>query len=251
MPKGQLLTEAQVLEIYRLRSAGMNVVEIASRVGVSTRTVSRMAPPPNTEWGSGRTRILRAVAENGPLGMSELAGLVPDVDRHNIMHLLYSMNRLGLVSYNESRNGTMKSLSRIACTEVGFKEAGVPSKIWAAEVGHSNRAPSLHPGDGTDFRNQSPRAHGGPIAISHVPPVAAPQPPTAPEAPPPGPRVRYPLIAALSDRRGRIEEAARLLEAAGQDDLALTVLAKADEYTPLEREALAAYLALKEIGLTE
>jgi hypothetical protein len=49
----------------------------------------------------------------------------------------------------------------------------------------------------------------------------------------------YPLLRGLIERASKIETAAKLLEQAGQDDLALQVLSKVDEYTDLEREAIA------------
>ena len=51
--------------------------------------------------------------------------------------------------------------------------------------------------------------------------------------------VAYPLLRALAERSIKIETAAKLLEQAGQDDLALTALSKVDDYTDLEREAIA------------
>jgi hypothetical protein len=47
---------------------------------------------------------------------------------------------------------------------------------------------------------------------------------------------RYPLLARLLDRDAKIAEAARLLESAGLDDLAIAALQRQDEFTDLERE---------------
>jgi len=51
--------------------------------------------------------------------------------------------------------------------------------------------------------------------------------------------VKYPLIAKLLDRERDLNEAAKLLDRHGFDDLELAVLSKMDEYSPLEREVLA------------
>lgn len=51
--------------------------------------------------------------------------------------------------------------------------------------------------------------------------------------------LKYPLIAKLLDRERDLNEAAKLLDRHGLDDLELQVLAKMDEYTPLEREVVA------------
>ncbi len=47
---------------------------------------------------------------------------------------------------------------------------------------------------------------------------------------------RYPLLWSLVDKDRKIAEAAKLLEQAGLEDLALAALGKADDFTPLERE---------------
>jgi len=51
--------------------------------------------------------------------------------------------------------------------------------------------------------------------------------------------IKYPLIGKLLDREHDLSEAAKLLDRHGFDDLELAVLAKMDEYSPLEREILA------------
>lgn len=52
---------------------------------------------------------------------------------------------------------------------------------------------------------------------------------------------RYPLIAGLTVRDERLQSAAKLIDSAGQQyaDLALSVLQRLDDFTPLEREVLA------------
>lgn len=49
---------------------------------------------------------------------------------------------------------------------------------------------------------------------------------------------RYPLITKLTTRNEKLQAAAKLLESAGYDDIALTALAKLDDFTDLEREIL-------------
>lgn len=235
MPKGKTLTPAQVAEVRRRRDAGETVVAIAASVGVSTHTVTRYTAPraDAADPASARTRILRAVATDGPFAsIADFPNALRDVDGHRITHLLYDLAKAGLVKFRETKIGDRIRLVAITATDRGYEAAGLPARPVAAEVGHTNRAPSLHPGDGTDFRNQPAVAPGGPITRTHVAPAVAAVPP--PEAKP-----RYPVTRALFDRRRKIEEAARLLDSAGIGDLALTVLMAADTFTPLELEAMA------------
>jgi len=174
------------------------------------------------------------------------------VDGHNLMHLLYALNQAGQVTFRQNKMGAHTRLVAITATKAGYAAVDVPKVPMAAEFGHTKHAPSVHPGDGTDFRNQPSRAPGGPITITHVAPVIRPVRKIGPypkwvptvEAPTAAPPivmtpVAYPLLRALAERSIKIETAAKLLEQAGQDDLALTALSKVDDYTDLEREAIA------------
>lgn len=72
-------------------------------------------------------------------------------------------------------------------------------------------------------------------------PMPAPEPEPKPEVPDSSAMnitdyLKYPLIGKLMDRERDLNEAAKLLDRHGFEDLELAVLAKADEYTPLERE---------------
>ena len=64
-----------------------------------------------------------------------------------------------------------------------------------------------------------------------------------------GPREDYPLIRGLRDRRVHLEAASRELEAAGQDEIALAVMAKIEEYTPIEHETLALFASAIRAGV--
>lgn len=242
MPKGTRATPEQIEQMRALRAEGMSVVQIASRVGLSTKTVGEHT---SDLWkigisDSGRDRILRAVAENGPIeDMPTLARLVPDIDIHSAMHLLYSLGKAGLVRFRENKNGSQTRLVAIEATKTGYVSAGVPPKPIASVVGRPT-AISYHPGDGTDFHNQPKVAPGGPIERLRVVPEPTGDTGTAVE-PAPAPEARpatFAAVRALRDRRKDIEAAARLLDGAGQEDLALAALSKIDDYTPLEREAL-------------
>lgn len=249
MPKGTRASKEQIEQMRALRAEGMSVVQIASRVGLSTKTVGEHT---SDLWkvgvsDSGRDRILRAVAEHGPLAdMDEVSRLVPDIDIHSAMHLLYSLGKSGLVRFRENKNGSQTRLVAIEATKTGFVSVGLPAKPVASEVGRRT-ALSYHPGDGTDFHNQPSVAPGGPItrttgvaAIVRIAPEpngatgTAVEPAPAPVAVPPA----FAAIRALRDRRQDLATAARLLESAGQEDLALQTLSKIDEYTALEQEAL-------------
>jgi hypothetical protein len=263
MAKGTAATAQQVEEIQRLRAEGVAIMDIASKVGVSRDSVMKYSSPA-VETDSGRIRLLRAVAENGPTDVDELVELVPDLDKHNVTHLLYSLSKNGYVSFREVKsNGTGSHLERIYATGRGLKYIGMPLKAQAQRVGdlHSQ---SIRPGDGSDFRNQPSVTTGGPVTRSYTTPEPRVErkPATEPEAWPstisnraesvivPEP-VRYaaqivvlptyPTICALFERKTQLEQAATLLEQAGQVELALAALGKADEFTTLEKEAMSLY----------
>lgn len=219
------------------------------------------APDPDTlVTESSRVRILSAIASEGPFGtLDDLMRSIPDVDGHNMMHLLYALSKDGLVRFREQKMGAHQRLVDIEATKRGYFRAGVPARPVVAEVGRAKAAPSQHPGDGTDFRNHHSRAEGGPIERRFVIedalapgevvlPTRAPEPAPEPEAAPrgtesvPGDRpARWPITRALFARfqhNADITEAARLLEQAGQDDLALAALATIEPFTDIEREAM-------------
>ena len=252
MPKGMLATAEQISEIQRLRADGILITQIASKVGVSKDTVMKYTSPAQ-ETDSGRVRLLRAVCENGPTDVDELTELAPDLDKHNLTHLLYSLSKNGYVTFREvKRDGTGTHLERITATRRGLNYAGLPVKPTSAALG-DKRSPSIHPGDGSDFRNQPGVAPGRPVTRSWTTPepriervVPAPDHEVAIPAPVTHKAAiviipTYPVIGALFERRTYLEQAAKLLEQAGQDELALAALGKADEFTPLEKEAMALY----------
>ena len=249
--RGVQLPEEIAVEIRRLKEEGVTIPNIASRLGIAMSTVSRYTSLKTDAPDAGRLRILRAVAEHGPVDANELIDLNPDLDGHTTVHLLYSLSRGGLVSFRESKSktgGNGIEPERITATARGFAHLGMPAKPVNAALG-DRHAPSIHPGDGSDYRNQPSVAPGGPVTHTWTTPEPKQsRPETIAVTPPPAPpaavkrfdaMAKYPVVVDLSQRKGKLEAAAKLLEQAGQDELALAALAKVDDFTPLEREAIA------------
>jgi hypothetical protein len=243
--KGTQTTPQKVAEIRRLRDEGLGVIEIASRVGVSKQSVTRYSAP-RQDTDSGRWRILRSVAENGPLDIDELTGFNPDIDHHNTTHLLYSLSKQGCVTFRESKNnGSGIRLERITSTRRGFRMIGMSVRPQSQELGDLH-APSIRPGDMSDFRNLPSVAPGGPVEHIRASVQKQTQAKTTDDVDLYAGDAslewkRYPVIQALFDRQYKLEEAARLLDEAGQSDLSMSALAASESFSPLELEAMRLY----------
>lgn len=239
----QNITPAQIAQIQRLRAEGATANNAAASLGVSVTTVQRYSRANKGDISqrrraeaeaSGKRRVLAAVKKSGPFpSMDELAAILPEIDPHTIQHHLHTLRTQGQVRFRETSAGTNQH--RLVGIEA------VPQRFRNGEAGFSARTTSTHPGDPTDYHNQPSVAPGGPITrIGPTPPVTmtvrrldvdVPPIVMAPAA--------YPILRGLIERAAKIETAAKLLEQAGQDDLALTALSKVDDYTDLEREAIA------------
>lgn len=219
-------------------------------------------PEPKTNGESSlKTDMLRVLAETGPYDdvealCKQLRGPGHPVGVHEATHVLVALSKQGLAKMIESKATGAITYSRIRATRQAYDLLGYPAphvpvtnNVVAragriATPGDLNRP---HPGDPTDYRNQPGVAPGGPITRSHVEPAPAhgtpPAPPVAPVQPKaddslPVTTAGYPAIEALIARSDRLRRAAELLEAAGQDDLALATLSKVDDVSPLEREVI-------------
>ena len=199
-----------------------------------------------------RQRLMTGICEEKQ--WATLADLVEHIRRgpddtfglHEVQHIIYALSQQGLVVFVESRTGTQKNLTKIRATKRLLEQEGVAvynREVNSTKGGGTGQVPQ-HANDGTDFRTHQTHAEGGPITRSHI----APEPRVTterPVLPVPVPVAvtmdSFPVISSLLARRFRLDMAAELLEAAGQVDLALAVLAKIDDYSDLEREAMNLY----------
>lgn len=236
MPKGRRSSDEERAEVRRLRAEGVSVVDVAERVGVSKQSVTRWAPQRLVD-GSGRSRILTSLVEQGPAStLDDLTQRIPDVDKHTAVHLLHSLKRAGLVRFDESGNGNGKAPRSIEATTVVARPDPAPAIVdetpvaddWPPLVGVTIITPE---GSTT-----------GTLRSDDV---------LVPDEPIPPPRPTFPLIQTLVERAGLLQVAATLLERAGQDELALAALAKVDDLSPLDREIIRLYGLAQSVGLVD
>lgn len=131
------------------------------------------------EQASLRRRMLLMVAEHGPFVdapalLEALQNPAQSTDLHSVVHMLYALNKSGLVKYRLSQAPRRNDLRNIEATRAGMSEAGVDVTRYR-EVGrkgthHGEQA--QHRTDGTDFRNHLAVAKGGPVTVTR-PPVPA------------------------------------------------------------------------------
>ena len=69
-----------------------------------------------------RLRLLRAIAARGPIGDSVELTLDAGTDQHNLIHVLYGLNRLGLVRFRINKSGRRQHVQHVAITEPGLLE---------------------------------------------------------------------------------------------------------------------------------
>jgi DNA-binding transcriptional ArsR family regulator len=121
------------------------------------------------------SRLAVTIAKEGPFyNMGSLIQAVGQrgdpISRGEVAGALYSLSRQGDVQLREHDG----RLVYVEATKKGYADAGVPVKKIAAQVGHTQNLPSLHPGDLTDFRNQPRTTTGGPVTKSKVAPSELP-----------------------------------------------------------------------------
>lgn len=176
-----------------------------------------VAPTAVPEAESLRSRILILLRDQSFDTMRDLTHALrrPDDNygEHELMHLIYALGKQGKVAFHEVRNGNTKVLTSIRLRTRPSAGSGPVTKL----NGHQNERPD---------------------EPSIIPSEPAPTPPveTPVEVVASHP---YPQIEALRDRKVKLMAAARLLEAAGQDELALAAIERVETlYSPFEIEVL-------------
>jgi len=122
--------------------------------------------------------ILWQVCHSGPysssvilaIDLSDLNKLVDSLDAVPLLEMaLEALNELGLIIYREPvrteyHEHGRAPLTRIRATQTAYDEAGFapPVKIVGARYSRGSHA-SDHPGDRTDWRNQTQTAAGGEV----------------------------------------------------------------------------------------
>ena len=278
--------------IVELRSNGATVKQIAEALEISESHVYQALPKGmKRQWGANREAVhvgrdfsgpettglataqelrehaslkqltLRTIVEGGPYKTTK--ELVEDLNKghhtpvgpHEVVHLLWSLNKAGLITFREDKRSATSSANsypvNVKATNRGKDE--VQGKQQAFEVQGTNngyghaREVSSRPADRTDFRTHSAKAEGGeverrmvgenpfvvePEAVDAL--VQATKPPTIDEEPTPEPE--WPLLQQLRDKAANatvaVGRAELLLEAA-----ALIADVDAERAADLESEA--------------
>ena len=267
MPKGQVIPDEVRERVREMRLKGMSPNEIAVTLSISTKSVTKFTAPRDA---SQRKRVLRYVVEHGPFPvLADLRLLVPEIDDHSLMHLLYSLQSAGFVSLYSNKSGNQTRLERIHATENGRRALGNgaattkvvptvpvavedPEPVWLHEM-NDQIAKVTSLSEIGDLETVAPTGEAIETVIAKI---TTPEPKFVAgitdmlvDAVTAAAKVTtsepYPLVKALYEREGKIEAAAKALEAAGLDDLAIMALSKIDEITPLESEAIALYVSYK------
>jgi len=188
--------------------------------------------------------------------MVRLSGL----DHHDVVKTLWQLRQMGLLGFGEERHGKQTAIRAIRLTKSGLRSSlsGMshaagnqpPVESLTAIPAEEIILPEHWDNPWTEQgSNNYVDPDLGPLVLMPEPePESTPQPVVLPFPNPPrlpAPLADYPLIEALVGRRERLAEAARLLEQAGQMDLATRTLMALDEApTPLEAEVLRFLAAL-------
>lgn len=67
-------------------------------------------------------RLLRAIADDGPIGDSLELQPAAGTDQHNLIHVLYSLNRVGHIRFRLRWRGRKQLVTRIEITASGRAE---------------------------------------------------------------------------------------------------------------------------------
>jgi hypothetical protein len=202
--------------------AGRLVAAEAVQAGIieQSRGRYRLRTPTANASTSLRQAILDELAANAPVGSMELTVLLRkqgvNVAAHEVQHVVQSLQRQGLVTFVENKNGSVKTLGNIRLI-VGKAEppAAYPeTEAWS-------------PDDLSEIVNVAPNPR------SAITPISIP--------------LLFPLLDRLRNRKRLVNMAAEALEEAGLDDEALRLLNLPIENTPLEEEYLK-FAARYELG---
>lgn len=209
----ELLTPAGKGHVGRWRvTAPIRLDPVADSMGLSMRARVIEAlehPPAGKLWYYDIRQLEKAVRRP-----SDSFG------HHELMHVVHSLAKQGLATFEERKrgNGSQHDLLYIRKHPKSVGSGPVKTRRIEGEAGAIDyEAP-------TGFVNPGPDAT--PAQVDELRATQA------------GTTEGYPVIEALRRRSSEIAQAAKHLEAAGLDDLALATLAKADDLTPLEREVL-------------
>jgi len=250
MPKGQRIAPEVRERIAMLREEGHGAQDVARTLGVPASTVSafghyreKNTPP------SAKNRILSKLTDGTVMSVRDLYK-VADTDGHNIVHLLYRLGRAGFVRFDVAKAGTQDPISNIRITDAGRAFLQLAP---GALVAHPIDRPRVEP----LRQNEKPYVEvpvgatvvqpvGGPMEINGVPVPAGVQVRSSVDGPldparrpvvaeRPDRLAEFPLIRALTQRKTKLAAAAKLLEEAGQPDLA-AMAREQDTMSPLETE---------------
>jgi len=161
------------------------------------------------------------------------------IPQHDVVHALWDLQKQGWLRFREKHIPGGSELTRIRLTSVGRKamedlaaHRPLDAAMEVVEARESN--PFLM--EPRDYATITAAAH---LADGAVGSGARPKPEQAVLDAGMLLDAGFPLIHALVQRRGKVEQAARLLEEAGEVDLALQAIEKAHTaYTPFEEEVI-------------
>jgi hypothetical protein len=109
-----------------------------------------------------RSRLLRAVVAAGPFGDSKALSRyirkpTDNYGFHEVMHILFALNKDGLIAMNENTRGNQKDITNIRARTAAYRELGYP-------------VPKSNGSDKTDYNSHRSVAQGGPITHRKVEP---------------------------------------------------------------------------------
>lgn len=203
-----------------LRNRGDIELLTASGKGHVGRWRVTQPAPIRPDQRSLRSRVIAALDGNRYADIRALEAAIrlpgDNFGHHELMHIVHSLGKQGIATFEERKQGN-----------------GAQHELLSIRL------------------RAKPPASGPPVRIE---PVNAPEPDEPVDDSPQREEratradtsTTYPVIGALLRRSTEIALAAKHLEAAGLDDLALATLAKADDLTPLEREVLRYFLIERE-----
>ena len=179
----------------------------------------------NNTTDSAKTRLLDAMKDNcdargwvkiKPSKLAEMAG----INEHETVHLLFSLRMNNLVTFRW-KDGSSPWRLRLTTTALGTKYRGgkyMMQKTIDNNVREAKKYFAKHPEYASEV-SEAPRAVSDALTASE----------------------KYPLIARLANRKTNLENAAKLAEESGADDLAIQLYEKANKYSDFELEVINLY----------
>ena len=250
MPKGQydrLSADAQAeraQEVRRLAfEEGLDRTQIAAKLGTITPSGVGLI----LDTGGDRQRILNYLEhQSSGIGIRELSAAL-SMDINKAQYVVDTLRKRGFITADESKSSVETGDHR-SYTNIKLKKRQ-HGKVVRTNGHHGQEAakPSSFVTDRIPKRLVPALAEAvASVALDHDPKMETQ---SVPEEPVPVVAEvvssdilhvedipRYPILVRLLDRDAKIQEAARLLEKVGLDNIALQALAETDKFTPLERE---------------